>query len=416
MSLKARNLPARADRDQETGAILVLFALLFSGILGMLGAVVDGGRLRVTRQQMDAGAECAALEGVRFKDVDGDAARRARAIQATSYLFDDDLDPVGGDAMGLGAGSLPVVFGAEPLQGKLIVATDPGARVWKPADSLEANANNSKHGDLVAGSYVSAGSPTEDDAFTRGDFNPASSGSASTTLAAAPSFLVRLRRASDRLALDRQAGESSAGPPFEWLWARGAVWHEPTPGQTNASRADGVTVRSAAIASAKSALLVSADPVQSINVASFALRIDGAASWQTTAPGASLTLSVDPSGLLLSGGLEQGVVLAAPAQLVGAAVAVATGPLSNPVATPLILPVYGTDGGVKRVVGFTFALSTLAGTTLTVTRLASAVLPAGATRTSPAALDARLALDASPALRTLHASIFEPLLAPVLRR
>ena len=84
MSLKARNLPARADRDQETGAILVLFALLFSGILGMLGAVVDGGRLRVTRQQMDAGAECAALEGVRFKDVDGDAASVKIRRMATS--------------------------------------------------------------------------------------------------------------------------------------------------------------------------------------------------------------------------------------------------------------------------------------------------------------------------------------------
>ena len=79
---QGRHQPSHAlSRPEEHGTVLVLFALLFVGIFGLLGAVVDGGRLRVTRQQMDAGAECAALEGVRFRDTEGDAGRR--------YALDD---------------------------------------------------------------------------------------------------------------------------------------------------------------------------------------------------------------------------------------------------------------------------------------------------------------------------------------
>lgn len=407
-----RFTPARRD---ERGTVLALFALLLVGLFGLLGAVVDGGRLRVTRQQMDAGAECAALEGLRFKDLEGDAGRRSRATAAAANLFDDDLDPGNGDAIGLGAGSLPIISGAAPLGGAILAAVSPGDRAWKPAVGLEQNLDNAAHGDLVAGAHDPAGSPSEDDLFTRGDFAPQPAGSSEAALAAAPAFLVRLRRADDRLALDRDPGRSSAGPPFEWLWARGSAWQEPIAGQSNASRVDGLTLRAASIAATELALAVSADPARDLQLASFALRGGAATPWQSTAPSAALTLDVDATGQLLLAGVEEGVALAAPAQRVGATVAPAA-PLAAPAAVALIVPVYAEVDGTRRVLGFTLADASLAGATLTVQRRAGGVLPAGATASSPAALDARLALDSNPTLRALHASIFEPVLAPVLRR
>ena len=406
--------PAKATREQG-GTVLVLFALLLVGVFGLLGAVVDGGRLRVTRQQMDAGAECAALEGLRHKDVEGDAARRSRAIAAAANLFDDDLDASNGDAIGLGAGSLPIVSGVAPLGGSIQAAVTPAARTWKPAQALEQNLVNAAHGDLVAGAHDPTGIPTEDDLFDRGDFTPEAVGTAAATLAAAPAFLVRLRRASERLALDRDPGQSSAGPPFEWLWARGSAWQEPVAGQGNASRNDGLTLRAASIAAAERALTVSADPAQGLALATFALRADGATPWQATPAGGALTLNVDATGQLLLAGAEEGIALAAASQLVGAPAA-RSPTLTPPSAGTLLVPVYADLAGARRVLGFTLAEATLSGGLLTVQRRAGAVLPTGASAASPAALDARLALESNPTLRALHASISEPVLAPVLRR
>ena len=114
---------SHSDRQNQSGAVMVLFALLLVGIFGLLGVVIDGGRLRVTKQQLDAGAEVAVLEGLRFKDSEGDVVRRQRAVTAMALQWDDDLDPSNGDALGLGAGSLPIVVGAQPLGGKIIAAT-----------------------------------------------------------------------------------------------------------------------------------------------------------------------------------------------------------------------------------------------------------------------------------------------------
>jgi len=410
------NAGTTARREGEAGTVLVLFALLFVGLFGMLGAVVDGGRLRVTRQQMDAGAECGALEGVRFKDTEGDAARRARAISAASYIFDDDLNPANGDVMGLGAGTLPVVFDDAPLSGTIDVALEPAQRAWKPADQLEQNPSNQRHGDLVAGIHNAAVAPAEDDAFRRDDFLAAPSNSGANALSAQPAFLVRIRRASERLALDRQAGESSSGPPFEWLWARGGAWHEPVNGETNASRSDGLTLRATAIASTERALLATGDPAIGVTLAAFTLRSDAGSAWQATAPGSTLALDVDPSGALLLGGVEEGIAIAAPAQLVGDVPSPSTTALASAAAGTIIVPVYADVASVRRIIGFTLAQATLSGSALAVTRQASAVLPNGATATSPAAHSARIALDAEVALSVLHSSFTAPLLAPVLRR
>lgn len=403
-------------RTRESGTVLVLFALLMVGIFGMLGALLDGGRLRVTRQQMDAGAECGALEGLRFKDVEGDAARRTRAARAVENLFDDDLDAANGDAMGLGAGTMPVVYDDNPFQGTIDVPTARADRAWKPAKALAMNDSNEVHGDLVAGTHIAEGAAGEDDSFTRGDFAPTAPRSGPADLAGSPAFLVRLRRASDRLDLDRDGGASSAGPPFEWLWARGAIWHEPTPGQSNLSRADGLTLRATSIAASARALYVSSDPVRGTFVANFALRVDAGSLWETTAPSATINLEVQPDGLLTRAGQEEGAAIASSARLVGAAIAPSLATWSAPPASDLIVPVYAPIDGVRQVVGFARGRATLAGSTLSVTRLPGALLPTGASNTSPAALDSRIALEMNPAARDLYFTFQHPVMAPVLRR
>lgn len=410
------------ERRDQAGAVLVLFALLLVGLFGLLGVVIDGGRLRVTKQQLDAGAEIAALEGLRFKDRDGDAARRTRAITAIEWQWDDDLDASNGDALALGAGSLPILAGAQPLGGELLVAATPADRVWKPATQLQMNPGNAVHGDLVAGSFVAGQLPTEDDAFQRADFVPLPVGSAAAQLASAASFLVRLRRATARLALDRQPGESSSGPAFEWLWARGSAWQEPPSGGSTQGRSDGLTLRATAIAATERALVVSDNPVPASGGTSsplltrIALRGDPASAWHATAPGASLTLDVGGNGLLTLAGNEQGLGMQTIARSVSTGLIAAPTTFQNLPSSGLIVPVYSTINGERIVIGFTLATATLAGTSLTITRQSSAVLPAGASSISPAALDARAALQLTPTLRALHAAFAQPVLAPVLRR
>ncbi|MFK7742151.1 MAG: pilus assembly protein TadG-related protein [Planctomycetota bacterium] len=404
--------------DEQSGTVLVLFALILVGVFGLLGVVVDGGRLRIAKQQLDAGAESAALEGLRFKDRGGDAARRRRALAAVARQWDDDLDASNGDAIGLGAGSLPIVQNATPLGGDIVVAA---ARAWKPAASLQQNVGNAAHGDMVAGVHLDGGAPIENDTFQRQDFAPTAAGSAPATLAAAPAFLVRLRRATQRLALDRQFGVSSAGPSLEWLWARGSAWQEPGAGEAGQGRSAGMTIRAASIASTERALIVSADPVAGTTLASFALRVDAASSWNATAVGAALVLDVGATGALTVAGAEQGVALAGPAARVGDAILAAPSALTAvAAASELLVAVYAPIGGQRRIVGFTLATAALTGTppgaSVTVTRLPAAVLPAGASSVSPAALDARLALELTPGLAALHATFAGPVLAPVLRR
>ena len=414
---QGRHQPSQAlSRPEEHGTVLVLFALLFVGIFGLLGAVVDGGRLRVTRQQMDAGAECAALEGVRFRDTEGDAGRRLRAIRGAELLYDDDMDPANGDALGLGAGTLPVVSGDTPLRGTINVATDPANRVWKPADALETNSSNSQHGDLVAGTHVLGGFATEDDTFKRDDFAPSPPGSSAASLTSAPAFLVRLRRANDRLDLDRDPSASSAGPPFEWLWARGAVWHEPTAGQSNQSRAEGLTLRATSIASSERALVLSNDPTGGVLLTNFVLRADAGSAWDATPLSGSITLKVESNGLLTVAGIEEGAITADAKRLVGAEVLPSLSTWSTPPAASLIVPVYTQIAGTRLIVGFTRANATLSGATLTVTRLPGSMLPTSASTISPAALDSRIALETVPALRNLYSTFQHPVLAPVLRR
>ncbi len=398
--------------------ILVLTALLLVGVFGVLGFVVDGGRLRVTKQQMDAGVEAAALEGVRFKDEEGDESRRRRAQTALELQWDDDLRTGNGDAIGLGAGTLPIVTGANPVGGLVKAPLDPAEQVWKPGAGVQQNLGNAAFGDFVAGSFLSGTiEPKEADDFSRNDFLPVAAGSPATSLEAAPAFLVRLRRANNRLALDRQPGASSAGPAFEWLWARGSAWQEPGEGEGIQSRADGWTVRATGIATTERALFVSSVPELGVIVAPFALRIDAGATWATTTVGQSIVLTRDANGVLLLGGSEQGVLPTARPTTVSNYVAPEASAALLAPSGVLVVPVYAPiDGAQRVVVGFTRATAVVAGNELTVTRVAGGVLSTGSSSVSPAALDARVALSLSSSLRALHDAFLEPVSAPVLRR
>ncbi|MCR9245725.1 MAG: pilus assembly protein TadG-related protein [bacterium] len=395
--------------------MLVLFALLLVGLFGLLGVLVDGGRLRVTHQQMLAGVEHAALEGVRFKDLEDDAGRRLRARQALERQWDDDLDPQNGSRLDLGAGALPVQP-EEVALGAKIMAAAPGARNWRPAAALQDNLANAPHGDLVAGAFVPGFAlALEDDDFNRNDFVPVTTGSDPGLLAAAPAFLVRLRRTDGRLVLDDVADVSSSGPAFEWLWARGGAWQEPGDGEVAQSRADGLTVRAAGIAAVERALYVSTTPDGAAVLATFALRGGTDAPWTGVNVGDSITFDVREDGVLLAGTLEAGVVSAIAPRLVGATVAPGAAPPTAS-AVALIVPVYGVIAGERRVAGFELARAQATETALTVIRVRGGVLPSGASAVAPVTLDARLALAASPELRALHFALSEPLQAPVLRR
>ena len=401
-------------RAHQEGAVLVMVALLLVGIFGLLGTVVDGGRLRITRQQMDAGAEAAALEGLRFKDQDGDSGRRDRAIRSLALQWDDDLDPNNGDRFGLGAGTLPIVAGDTPLGGIIRVdPTIPGG--YKPV--VERNSANVRNGDLVAGQYVPGGNGRETDAFLRDDFEATATGAVAQALADAPAFLVRLRRATNRLALDRQPGVSSAGPPFEWLWARGSAWREPGVGENGQSRSDGLTIRATSIASAERALVVSDDPLGSTKLAPFALLGDATAAWTGIAPGSALVLETDAGGFLIQGDSEQGVWLTDRPRRVAVPLSPSggIGTIEDGVEL-LIVPIYSRQSDQRVVAGFTLATATLSAVTLNVVRVAGRVLAVGASSSSLSALDSRIALDQDPSLLALHRSFPQPVLAPVLRR
>lgn len=404
--------------SQQSGAAMLLVVLLLVGVLGLLGLVVDLGRLRITQQQMLAGCEHAVLEGLRFKDLEGDAARRQRTRDAIRRHWDDDLDPDRGNRLGLGPGSLPIVAEARPLGGVLAVPGDGESQHWRPGDSFATNPDNAPHGDVVAGTFRHGNPSPENDRFERSDFEPVPRGSSAASLAAAPALLVRLRRTGDRLPLDQEAGVSSTGPREEWLWARGSAWREPGPSESNASRATGWASRATAIAAAEPALLVAAGLDPDLQLAPFALLGSSGSAWEGTPPGNNLTLETGPDGLLRQAGVEQGLINANTVRRVGSNTFPDPGSRNALVTTNalLVVPVYVPTAGVRQVAGFALATVTVDRMTVQVTRQPAAVLPANASAVSPAALDARLALAASATLRAAHQNLREPVLAPVLRR
>ncbi len=233
-------------RSARAGYALVLFVMIFFGLMGLAALVIDMGFARVAQRQMQTAVDSAALEGLRTSPEP-----RQQASNMVANLFADSLDSSGGTVQN-GAG--PVVdFSGGTGPADMAAAQTmsvPSSPLYQPTRSdgtpgLELNPSNATEGDMVAGTY-NAGQPSaEADDYTRDDFTPAVSGSATSS-----AFLVRMRRtggSSNTSGFDQEPGVSSAGPTLPILFGRGSMMaRSGSTGQL--SVASGVTVRATAIA------------------------------------------------------------------------------------------------------------------------------------------------------------------------
>ena len=232
---------------QRRGAVLVWFAVFVFVALALAALVVDGGFALLTRRQLQTAAHCGALEGARRPLAVDDATHRAAVARVVSQVFDDNLDPSDGDAVGFGAGpdfsysggiALP---GTEYVAGPtIVVGVQP---VHKP--SLAANSVNHVAGDLVRGDYDPSESRHREGInaasgefpYDRDDFTANATGDA---------FLLRLRRTGESFSSlpGGGAGIATTGNRVPYLFGRtpagGAAWLD--------ERARGIAVRATAIA------------------------------------------------------------------------------------------------------------------------------------------------------------------------
>ncbi len=295
--------------------MLILVAMLVFGIFGIAALSVDLGIARLTQAQMQATADAAALQGARGFGEAGQRTAAQTLVTGSGATAGPNLSVTGG-------------YGDFNFSASLVLETP---SVYQPA--LELNSANEPHGDMVTGSF-SGGSPLEANDYSRTDFTPDPAGSA---------FLVRLRRTADRQLLDNIPGVSSAGSALPLLFGHGSLY-------MGTMRADGITVRSTAIADSLPA--VSVNTVAGFPpVTSFVLSAAFFNTFRSDPPPASVT--IDSNGLItpLGGGLAVGR-FAAPANTIGQPIAtIATPP--NPVLTGYAA-LYESIGpaSLDRIVGF----------------------------------------------------------------
>jgi hypothetical protein len=287
--------------------VLAQVALLIFAFCAVLSLIIDVGFMRVTQAQMQNGADSAAIEGLRKRDVGirnpvtgvtindpfaSDCLRRAAANRMVRWTFDDDLDPTKGDPdYQFGAGpNIELTEGSTSLHALQTISV-PDEHSYKPSPQL--NQRNQVHGDMVSGRfcYTSDPAPSEGGAYevqdivctepqrgtgayARNDFNPnATSPGGPATLAECPdvdedvptpwplggtgtldgtddsAFLVRLRRSNDA----PESGVASSGSALPLLFGKGATVAGDNPDSAYSVRRDGFTVRATAIAQARPA-------------------------------------------------------------------------------------------------------------------------------------------------------------------
>ena len=101
----------RGKAADRAGYALVLFVMIFFGLMGLAALLIDLGFARLAQRQMQTAADSAALEGLRWRDyVDpagqpSDQYRRQQASNVVAGLFTDYVDS--GGTVQYGAG--PVV-------------------------------------------------------------------------------------------------------------------------------------------------------------------------------------------------------------------------------------------------------------------------------------------------------------------
>ena len=255
--------------------------MLAFAIMGVLAMGVDLGMAILTRSQMQAAVDTAALEGLRQRDAkrddvfaERDLARREAASQIAALVYDAD----GQLAEELTDGGETDTFGAQLNISKprLIGSGSPGAlrrgasgrspqiegsRNYKP--TLQLNVENALHGDLVHGYYVGDDDPElfpkEGKRYWRTDFQPTEAISESFgDPSSADAFLARMRRTNDFLGLDNIRGVSSSGPPLPLIFGNGGTLPMGNPAREYSYRFHGITVRATAIAQAQPVLTIGA--------------------------------------------------------------------------------------------------------------------------------------------------------------
>ncbi len=294
--------------------MLVQFALIVFALCGLLSLVVDIGYARLTQGQMQSAADAAALEGLRQRDVGvrnpvtgvtvndpfaSDCLRRAAANRIIRRTFDDNLDPIEGDAdYQFGAGPvLDLTEGVTSVHALQTVSV-PETHVYKPDPQL--NQQNQVYGDMVSGRFCYTSDPVPSEGgtyelqdlvcdepqrgsgiYSRNDFNPnltAPGPPAALSECPAPddvpptpwplggtgslasvddsAFLVRLRRSNDFQDLDGQMEPTvgSSGPSLPLTFGKGTTIHGDDPNAEYSVRRDGLTVRATAIANVRPAL------------------------------------------------------------------------------------------------------------------------------------------------------------------
>ncbi|MCP9471159.1 MAG: Tad domain-containing protein [Nitrospira sp.] len=381
--------------------MLPFLAIVVIGCLALGGLVIDLGMAILTQVQMQAMADPAALEGLRFRDAldgngqpIGDEGRRAAAARLASLVFDDDLDPSAPPTMSLRIGAGPELVLTDhddPTIAALHASrtiTVPDQRTYLP--QLQLNLTNEPYGDLVAGTFVSPW-PTalsrEDGNYGRNDFIP----SEQADSAGAPAFLVRLRRANDFEGFDHQEGVSSGGSPLPLLAGHGSLTPFANPDNPNDYnfRAYGFTVRATALADVRPALQVGfpqtgvTPPIEGALPLALTLEL-----WNGLPVGQPVVLAVDGTGTISGNGLALAGRFTPPppdpnaATTVGQAV-VAAPPALDAEVTGYV-PIYHVfdEGGVpvERVIGFGRAAVTGPLPTVTVTRMSGMVAPMNASR------------------------------------
>ena len=288
-SVRQRRRPDRA------GYSLVLFVMMFFGLMGLAALVIDMGFVRLAQRQMQTAVDSAALEGLRWRDSTTDP--RQQASNMAAYTFDADLDLTTSDTQ-YGAG--PVVTFSGGVGPPELVASQlmqPGTSpLYKPrrfdgTPGLELNQNpgnpNAIEGDMRAGQYglndgsgVESAYPTQATVDEGGDANYSTDNPYSRRdfFQQKPSptpnaFLVRMRRTANPNGIDSEAGISSGGlvvnsdgsssspATLPVLFGRGSMMaRSGTTGQL--SVASGVTVRATAIAAAGTVTGLSQTPYE----------------------------------------------------------------------------------------------------------------------------------------------------------
>lgn len=378
--------------NRRRGVVTFLFMILFVfTFLALAGLVIDLGFVFSTRRTMQATANTAALEGLRFRDdqtISSDAATRdQKRRQRASNL-----------AARFSCGPTVAMSGGIPLDGSTFVASEVMGvtGVYTPALELN-NSSNSTSGDLVQGIYNDAAiSHTEASDYTRTDFTP-------DTTTTAGAFLVRLRRTGEA----SESGVQSSGPPVPFLFARGAPLAAVSDGNGNPvspsalldRRGRGTFVRAAAIADAQPAL--------SVGTANSGSSIEGLAGYQLLAsfwmqdwdgdsstPGngtESVAVILTGTSFTRNGSVVGDTLLASTDAITALGSSTNVGPSTLATGTafvPIMANVLKADhsSSTQRIIGF--ARVTLSGTspTYTLTRQKQYIAPQNA---SAALLDCR---------------------------